>query len=244
MGYATLRSAIRRSGLAFRVCRISQPCFRAVDSSERITAKSIAPSMERKPPEIFWRNFIIRPSRSARLLLNGTRGSVRKRSTSVFRMLSRKSRLWPTRRGGRPRRLPVPPARARAGCASWKARPSARIVSYHRSNTAIRPGFSGTPRSRARLLAWQALHPARPVLLFDLDQRLEFAQMMRVAQRVPHAGHRVVRLPVVMHDDAGSVGQQAAALRRDAVEGEPDRRGAVQPLRLAANPEAGFVHVL
>jgi len=32
--------------------------------------------------------------------------------------------------------------------------------------------------------AQQALHPARPVLFFDLDQRLQFAQMMRVAQRM------------------------------------------------------------
>src|SRR4051812_16876450 len=214
MGYATLRFVIRLSGLAFRVCRISQPCFLAVDSNERITARSIARSMERKPPEIFWRNFIIRPSRSARLLLNGTRGSVRKRSTSGLRVLSRNSRLWPTRRGGRPRCLPSPPAQAKAGCASWNARPSARIVSYHRSNSAIRPGFNGTPRSRARLLAWQARRSRRPVLLFDLDQRLQFPQLMRVAQRMPHAGHRVVRLPVVMHDNADDVRQQAAALGR------------------------------
>ena len=47
-----------------------------------MTAKSFAPSSERNPPEIFCRSFIIRPSRSARLLVNGTRGSVRKRSTS------------------------------------------------------------------------------------------------------------------------------------------------------------------
>ena len=50
---------MRLSGLAFKVCRISHPCFLAVESSERITAKSIAPSMERKPPEIFWRKLHI-----------------------------------------------------------------------------------------------------------------------------------------------------------------------------------------
>ena len=58
------------------------PCFLAVDRTERITAKSLAPSSEWKPPEIFCRSFIIRPSRSARLLVNGTSGSARKRSTS------------------------------------------------------------------------------------------------------------------------------------------------------------------
>src|SRR5271166_2843317 len=50
--------------------------------TERMTAKSFAPSSDRNPPEIFCRSFIILPSRSARLLVNGTRGSVRKRSTS------------------------------------------------------------------------------------------------------------------------------------------------------------------
>ncbi len=47
-----------------------------------------------------------------------------------------------------------------------------------------------------------------------------------------------------MHDNAGDLWQQAAPLRRDAVESEPDSRGDVQPLRLAANAEAGFIHVL
>ena len=42
-----------------------QLCFLAVEKKERMTAKSIAPSNERKPPEIFWRSFIMRPSRSA-----------------------------------------------------------------------------------------------------------------------------------------------------------------------------------
>ena len=42
-----------------------QLCFFAVEKKERMTAKSIAPSNDRKPPEIFWRSFIMRPSRSA-----------------------------------------------------------------------------------------------------------------------------------------------------------------------------------
>ena len=42
-----------------------QLCFLAVEKKERMTAKSIAPSNDRKPPEIFWRSFIMRPSRSA-----------------------------------------------------------------------------------------------------------------------------------------------------------------------------------
>ena len=40
-------------------------------------------------------------------------------------------------------------------------------------------GMAGAPQ--------QPLHPARPVLPLDLDQGLQFAQMVRVAQRMPHA---------------------------------------------------------
>ena len=42
-----------------------QPYFVAVEWKERMTPKSVARSTERKPPEIFWRSFIPRPSRSA-----------------------------------------------------------------------------------------------------------------------------------------------------------------------------------
>jgi hypothetical protein len=42
-----------------------QPCFLAVEKRDRMSSKSIAPSAERKPPEIFCRSFIMRPSRSA-----------------------------------------------------------------------------------------------------------------------------------------------------------------------------------
>ena len=118
-------SAIRRAGSLVNVRSSFQPCFLAVERTERMTAKSLAPSSERNPPEIFCRNFIIRPSRSARLLVKGTLGSVRKRSTSGLRVLRRSSRLWPTRRGGRPRGLVF----AKAGCAAWNARPSARMAS-------------------------------------------------------------------------------------------------------------------
>jgi len=92
-GQARRSFAISSVGLPASVWSRSHPCFLAVESSERITAKSSAPCSERNPPDIFCRNFIIRPSRSARLLVNGTIGSVRKRSTSSFRVLSRSSRL-------------------------------------------------------------------------------------------------------------------------------------------------------
>jgi hypothetical protein len=83
-----------------------QPCFQAVEMKERTTAKSVAPCQERKPPEIFCRTFIMRPSRSTRLLVNGTIGSYRKRRVSCLRVSRRKRRLCPVRRRMRPRGLP------------------------------------------------------------------------------------------------------------------------------------------
>ena len=70
-----------------------------------MTANLAAPADERKPPEIFWRSFIMRPSCSARLLVNGTVRSDRKRSTS-FADAQAQQQVWPTRRGLRPR-LPL-----------------------------------------------------------------------------------------------------------------------------------------
>jgi hypothetical protein len=67
---------------------------------------------------------------------------------------------------------------------------------------------------------------------------------MSVAQGVQHARHSVVGLPVVMHDRADDVRQQAAASGAGAVEGEPGGRRDMQPLGLAADAKAGLVHVL
>src|SRR5271170_6639836 len=68
--HAPLSSAMSRFGSAARVSSIFQPCFFAVERSDRITAKSAAPAAERKPPEIFWRSFIMRAACSAKLLVN------------------------------------------------------------------------------------------------------------------------------------------------------------------------------
>jgi hypothetical protein len=59
--------------------------------------------------------------------------------------------------------------------------PSARIASKHRSISMMRSGRSATPcytREVGRMAAGapqQTLHLVRPVLSFDLDQRLQFA---------------------------------------------------------------------
>ena len=49
---------------------------------------------------------------------------------------------------------------------------------------------------------------------------------------------------MVVHGNTGDLWQQAAPLRRDAIEREPDGRGDVQPLRLVADAESGFIHML
>src|SRR5271169_3231358 len=82
--HAPLSSAMSHFGSAARVSSIFQPCFFAVERSDRITAKSAAPAAERKPPEIFWRSFIMRAACSAKLLVNGTVRSERKRKTSCL----------------------------------------------------------------------------------------------------------------------------------------------------------------
>ena len=76
----------------------------------------------------------------------------------------------------------------------------------------MRPGFRGTPALAREVRgmtgeAQQSLHLARPVFLLDFDERFQLAEMMRIAQRVKHAGHRVVGLPVVVHDNPGDAGE-------------------------------------
>ncbi len=73
------------SGVAARVWRMSQPCFRAVETMDRRQAKSLAPSRVRKAPEIFIFTFIMRGACSAGLLVNGT--STRTRRTSSFQLV-------------------------------------------------------------------------------------------------------------------------------------------------------------
>ncbi len=79
--------------------------------------------------------------------------------------------------------------------------------------------------------------------LLDFDERLQLAQVVRVAQRMPRARHRVTGLPVIVHDDADDVRQQAAAPGADAGEGRQRRAGDMQPLCLAADAKAGLVHI-
>src|SRR6201996_6013623 len=60
-GQASRKLAMSVAGSAVNVWSRSHSCLRAVESSERIVAKSSAPCSDRNPPEIFCRNFIIRP---------------------------------------------------------------------------------------------------------------------------------------------------------------------------------------
>ena len=75
----------RADGSAMRAWNWFQPSFLAVEAKLRMTAKSSAPSCERKPPEIFWRSFIMRTSRSSASLVKGTAGSDRKRKVPAWR---------------------------------------------------------------------------------------------------------------------------------------------------------------
>ena len=113
-------------------------------------------------------------------------------------------------RGARPRRLPPPcvAARASGAWASWKASPSAgREWRRNDTQTFDEPRLESDAALAGEVCqvtgaAQQALHLARPVFLLDVDEGLEFAQVMSIAQGVQHARDRVVGLPVVMHDGA------------------------------------------
>lgn len=90
----------------------------------------------------------------------------------------------------------------------------------------------------------QHLHPARPVFRLDFAQRLEFAQMVCVAQRMLDARHREVRLPVVMHHDAAHTAQHVATIGADAVVREPSRGRDMQPLQRFDDTKSGLVKML
>ena len=79
--------------------------------------------------------------------------------------------------------------------------------------------FSRAVRGVTRA-AQQPLHLASPRLFLDLDESLQFAQMMGIAQGVEHALHRVVGLPVIVNDDAGDIRQETATLGTNAIEGQ------------------------
>ena len=86
-------------------------------------------------------------------------------------------------------------------------------------------------------------HAGRPRLRVEGDQRLQFAQVMGVAQRMRCAFHSAgVRLEAVMHGDAPfELLRQIAAFGRDAIKGEPVGGDRMQPLRPAADAKAGLV---
>src|SRR3954468_20630125 len=126
--------------------------------------------------------------RQSSTLLKGTAGSVRKRSTSSLRVSRRSSRLWPVRRGGRPRRrLPSLAVRGgQPGLGVMKGQTlgddgvvasSDQIDQGGLQRCVPVPGQMGGMAGAPQ----QAPHPVRPVLLLDLDQGLEFAQMVSVA---------------------------------------------------------------
>ena len=76
----------------------------------------------------------------------------------------------------------------------------------------------------------------------DLDQRLQFAQMMGVAQRMTDVGEPGVRLEAVMNrDSAREPLRHLAAFGRHAIVGQGFRGDGVQPLSLAGDAEAGFI---
>ena len=87
-------------------------------------------------------------------------------------------------------------------------------------------------------------HEFGPGLVVELDESLQFAQDMRVAEGVIDRVHSAIRQEVVVHDDASlQIAWDVATLFARAIEGEGQARCGVQPMQLAGNPIAGFVEM-
>ena len=113
--------------------------------------------------------------------------------------------------------------------------------------------FIGRERRRARLarflhgevgLEERIAHGLGPGFFVELDQALEFAQDMGVAEGVVDRVEPTIRQEVVMHDHAPlQILRDGAALFTDTIEGESQARRRVQPLQLAGNAKPRFVEM-
>ena len=90
----------------------------------------------------------------------------------------------------------------------------------------------------------EAVDAGCPVLFLDLDQGLEFTQVMGVAGPVAHALQSEVGRVVVMDDDAAERLIDMAAPGSDAQDGQPRCAQHVEPLGPAGDANAGLVEVL
>jgi hypothetical protein len=112
-----------------------------------------------------------------------------------------------------------------------------RVRQRHRTG---RLGLANLLVRRAQKL----VHRAGPRLLLDLDERLEFAQVVGIAQGVLSTAQGVVWSEMIVHDDAVSHGSGHVAARlADAVVGIDDGRGTMQPACFAADAKACLVQV-
>ena len=90
----------------------------------------------------------------------------------------------------------------------------------------------------------EAVHALCPVFLLDVDQGLEFAQVMGVAGAVAHALEGELGGVIVMDEDAFEVLFDIAASRADAQDGQEWGAQHVEPAGTGGDPQAGFVEVL
>ena len=152
-------------------------------------AKSFAPSWDRNPPEIFW------PILLDQVIGEGHAGIGQEAQHVLFADAEAQYEVmaYPSRRT----------ATAPGFCQCWLyflerqafCQDGVVMALDQRDQTGVRSAAcpareQGSSRGRR---GQQALHPACLVFLLDLDQRLQFPLMVGIAQRVQHAGHRVVR---------------------------------------------------
>ena len=236
------------SGVAVRTCRMLQRCFLAVDTTDLRSAKSRAPSRVPETPEIFILTFIIRRSCSARLLVKGTSRIGEETQRFGFELLQPVEQivagtLFAASASLRLRLQRGQPAMIR------QAHSDRRPIAIDEGVDLLgreRP-LSCFPR-RARTASLASRSVARMSSAqgsFSNSIRpTEFAQDMGVAEGVDDLDEPVVRLEVVVNDDAAfQIPGNVAALFSGAIEGEAKARSRVQPLQLAADPIARLVEM-
>ncbi len=160
-----------------------RPCCCAVASTLLSMAKSLAPSLVRNSTDLFIFSFSMRRSRSAGCKRHPE--VVHEPRQELFPLAQVHTGLWPGRRLlwpvqpsslGSPGDTPALPAaigRSDAqspGSAIWQLHPSARAIAL--------PNWPASA----------AIAASRPLLLAGVHQRLQLAQLMRVARRVPLLG--------------------------------------------------------
>ena len=175
---------MRSAGFAARVWRMFQPCFRAVDMTDRMRGEGARAGHGSEAAGDFHLD-LHHSQVPLGLVVGEGDGEVSEESQDIaFELVQPDQEIVSGAMGARPR---APIALARGGWFRWKASPRRTMALV-----AFDQGAQNGRRQRRRAfgdggadafvgLEEKIAHLPGPLLLVDVDQGLEFAQMMGVA---------------------------------------------------------------